>query len=329
MAANDKSLRIACRLGTFPSPPASMPEAQTDIDAHSCLRPSNSSSLLPTPSTCPAAVCRDQWLVTHVDPSWPVSTLKLFLLRKFSGTASDPDDNPRAIPVSPRKARRRSLSPITFAPPPLRKAQPPYPSISTTAQLSGSEDSGDLDFDDDVNITKAFTDAHRYKYTARPSTSSIADSTATTFPADSKHDPNAYVLLTFSTTQLLEDRFSLAWYGIHPDELLELHPTALSFVSLPRGTLDAYIAPYFAARVWALRIVGHGSDEREDDAPDAARQGVREKREKKKIAVEWKERWAIVHQGVFSLCKERHVSTSACYVICASSALDVCRQIRA
>ncbi|PIL28604.1 hypothetical protein GSI_08646 [Ganoderma sinense ZZ0214-1] len=226
-------------------------------------------------------VCRDQWLVTHVDPSWPVSTLKLFLLRKFSGIVSDPDDNPRAIPVSPRKARRRSLSPIT-----------------------GSEDSGDLDFDDDVNITKAFTDAHRYKYTARPSTSSIADSA--TPPADPKHDPNAYVLLTFSTTQILEERFSLSWYGIHADELLELHPTSVSFVSLPRGTLDAYIAPYFAARVWALRIVGHGSDEKENDGPDTGRQSVRDKREKKKIAVEWKERWAIIHQGMFSLCKERH-----------------------
>ncbi|KAI1787041.1 hypothetical protein LXA43DRAFT_951657 [Ganoderma leucocontextum] len=263
MAANDKSLRIACRF-----------------------------------------VCRDQWLVTHVDPSWPISTLKLFLLHKFTRTASDPDYNPRAIPVSPRKARRRSLSPITFAPPPLRKAQPTYPSISATAKFSGSEDEADLDFDDDVNITKAFTDAHRYKYTARPSTSSIPESTPR--PSDSKHDPNAYVLLTFSTTQILEDRFNLLWYGMHPGELLELHPTSLSFVSLPRSTLDAYIAPYFAARVWALRIVGHGSDEKEDDGTDPVKQNPRDKREKRKIAVEWKERWAIIHQGVFSLCKERH-----------------------
>ncbi len=51
MAANDKSLRIACRLGTSPSPLASTTEAQTDIDAHSCLRSSNSSSPLPTSST--------------------------------------------------------------------------------------------------------------------------------------------------------------------------------------------------------------------------------------------------------------------------------------
>ena len=262
------------------------------------------------PSNSP--VCTDQWLVTHVDPSWPILFLKQFLLSKFLST-DDGDRNPRTIPVSPRKTRRRSLSPITFAPPAPRKALVP-PSSSDESSLSDL--SGDLDLDDDVNITKSFTDAHRYKYNARPSTSSASESVLQLLPKGGP-DPQGYVLLTFSTTQILEDRFSLAWYGVHPNELLELHPSAVSFVSLQRCSLDAYIEPYFAARVWALRIVGNrletapsfirhrpGTD---DNVPEGKSSSTRDK--KRKVAVEWKERWAIIHQGVFSLCKERHVSS--------------------
>ncbi|TBU25784.1 hypothetical protein BD311DRAFT_484962 [Dichomitus squalens] len=279
-------------------------------------------------------VCTDQWLVTHVDPSWTIASLKLFLLHKFSRSASDPDHNPRAISVSPRKARRRSLSPITFATPTLRKAQPLYASAPSSGESSDTEHSGDLDLDldddDDVNITKSFTDAHRYKYNARPSTSSTSDSLSTArlplpdalTSSSASYDVNAYILLTFSTTQILEDRFSLSWYGIHPGELLELHPAGVSFVSLPRSTLDAYIAPYFATRVWALRIVGHGSDEKEDESLDVRTPNLSQKREKKKVAVEWKERWAIIHQGVFSLCKERH-DTHAAFSSPLSSMLSI------
>ncbi|KAI0703898.1 hypothetical protein C8T65DRAFT_654569 [Cerioporus squamosus] len=265
-------------------------------------------------------VCTDQWLVTHVDPSWAILQLKQFLLHKFCRDTSDPDQNPRAIPVSPRKTRRRSLSPITFAAPTPRKGKVPSGPPTSSEESSLSDLSADVDDDDDdVNITKAFTDAHRYKYNARPSTSSASES-VNRLLSDGGPDPQAYVLLTFSTTQILEDRFSLSWYGIHPDELLELHPTSVSFLSLQRSSLDAYIMPYFAARVWALRIVGnklegapsilrkrHGED---DGTAEAKPPGARDKG-KRKVAVEWKERWAIIHQGVFSLCKERHDTHSA------------------
>lgn len=228
----------------------------------------------------------------------------------------DGDQNPRAIPVSPRKTRRRSLSPITFAAPPPRKAKLPPGPPTSSEESSLSDFSADVVDDDDVNITKSFTDAHRYKYNARPSTSSASESVSRVLP-DGGPDPQAYVLLTFSTTQILEDRFSLSWYDIHPNELLELHPASVSFVSLERCSLDAYITPYFAARVWALRIVGnklegapsilrkrYGED---DGTAEGRAPGARDKG-KRKVAVEWKERWAIIHQGVFSLCKERHVS---------------------
>ena len=238
--------------------------------------------------------------------------LKLFLLHKFR-TDSDVEADPRAIPVSPRKARRRSLSPITFAPPSNRKAQPAAASTASEDESPLSDFSGDFDIEDDVNVTKSLADAHRYKYLARPSTSSASDSVCRLH--EPPPDSQAYVLISFSTTQILEDRFSLSWYGVRPDELLELHPASVSFANLPRCNLDAYIAPYFAAKVWALRVVGPKIDparaftRHRGDAGDAAGEGPAGSREKKrKVAVEWKERWAIIYQGVFSLCKSRHVS---------------------
>ncbi|KAL7284829.1 hypothetical protein ACG7TL_002142 [Trametes sanguinea] len=277
-------------------------------------------------------VCTDQWMVTHVDPSWPVSQVKRFLLQKFSRESTTVDKTKRSIPVSPRKARRRSLSPITFAAP-LRKPrfvaaeQPESTSGDEVEQTEDLEDDayfeeGEDDADADVNQTLA--EAHRYKYDARPSTSSASDTRL--LPDDSSEftqEATAYTLIAFSTTQILEDRFSLEWYGTRPDELLELHSPSRCLVSLPRFSLDEYITPYFAAKVWALRLAGNtlegtirsllvpSDHQAEDEFADASPRSpmVRDKG-KKKINLEWKERWAIVHQGVLSLCKERHASTN-------------------
>ncbi|KAI0325817.1 hypothetical protein GY45DRAFT_1329746 [Cubamyces sp. BRFM 1775] len=276
-------------------------------------------------------VCTDQWLVTHVDSSWSVSQLKHVLLEKFAKDSPGVDRKQRSIPVSPRKARRRSLSPITFAAP-LRK--PRLVAAESAAFNLGDEgdaldqpevddDSEDYEEDDDVN--QVFADAHRYKYNTRPSTSSASDSLARLLPAEGSEltqETTAYILMTFSTTQILEDRFSLEWYGIHPGELLELHPLAHSFVSLPRYSLDAYITPYFSAKVWALRTTGNhletiprdagGDHQVEDESDDVnLRSPLFRDKGKKKVGLEWKERWAVIHQGVFSLCKERHDHHSA------------------
>ncbi|KAI0634508.1 hypothetical protein C8Q77DRAFT_1217614 [Trametes polyzona] len=276
-------------------------------------------------------VCTDQWLVTHVDPAWPVSQLKSFLLHKFARERSNEDKNKRSIPVSPRKTRRRSLSPITFATPPRKPRPVPIARSSSGASAEGSDPeaqgagSEGEDEDDDeevVDVNKALADAHRYKYNTRPSTSSASD-TPTWAPSadevDATQEADSCVLITFSTTQILEDRFSLEWYGIHPDELLELHPQSYSFVSLPRSSLDAYIAPYFAAKVWALRVVGNTLDtalrdlgvsqdhQTDDEFPDVSpRSPFLRDRSRKKVTLEWKEKWAIIHEGVFSLCKGRH-----------------------
>ncbi|OJT03628.1 hypothetical protein TRAPUB_5656 [Trametes pubescens] len=277
-------------------------------------------------------VCTDQWLVTHVDPSWPVSQLKQILIQRFSRERTTVEKNRRTIPVSPHKTRRRSLSPITFAAP--RKPRPivaeNVPSDASVEGPEAAEETEELDSDEEddevVDVNKALSEAHRYKYNTRPSTSSTSDTVSRLPPLDSSRaspEAEGCVLITFSTTQILEDRFSLDWYDIHPGELLELHPLAHSFVSLPRFSLDAYIVPYFAARVWALRVVGNALDstlrdlgvardhQTDDEMPDASPRSPLLRDKKKKITLEWKERWAVVHQGIFSLCKERHDTHAA------------------
>ncbi|CDO77725.1 hypothetical protein BN946_scf184969.g76 [Trametes cinnabarina] len=275
-------------------------------------------------------VCTDQWLVTHVDPSWPISQLKRVLLQKFSRESTNVNKTQRSIPVSPRKARRRSLSPITFAAP---VQKPRFIAAEKTNVNLSSDDDAQLiepdteeyfeDGSDDIDLNQTLAEAHRYKYDARPSTSSASDSFARLLPDDTSDlnpDATAYTLIAFSTTQILEDRFSLEWYGTSPDELLELHSPSHRLVSLPRFSLDDYIAPYFAARVWALRLPGHTleatirnlltpSDHRaEDEITDASpRSPLLRDKGKKKMNLEWKQRWAVIHQGVFSLCKELHL----------------------
>ncbi|EIW52132.1 uncharacterized protein TRAVEDRAFT_54106 [Trametes versicolor FP-101664 SS1] len=255
-------------------------------------------------------VCTDQWLVTHVDPSWPVSQLKQILVQRFSRERKTVEKSRRTIPVSPHKTRRRSLSPITFAAP--RKPRPIVtentPSVVSEEGPEAAEETEELDSDEEddevVDVNKALSEAHRYKYNTRPSTSSTSDTVSRLPPPESSgtsQEVEGCVLITFSTTQILEDRFSLDWYDIHPGELLELHPLAHSFISLPRFSLDAYIAPYFAARVWALRVVGNALDstlrdlgiprdhQTDDEIPDVSPRSPLLRDRKKKITLEWKE----------------------------------------
>ncbi|OBZ65989.1 hypothetical protein A0H81_14036 [Grifola frondosa] len=236
----------------------------------------SASSSSPFGSSLIPIACRfvstDQWLVTHLDPSLSISHVKQALLSRFL-----PD--PEHVPLSPRpKTRRtRALSPITFS--------------SHGHSSAGIDDDDDLE-DEDVS----FDD--RYKYPARPSAPK---------PPAPPPCPTHYTLISFSTTQLLEDHFSLAWYGIRPHELLELHPPAPALLSLPRSLLDEYVSPYFEARVWALRVVGSELDVARGRTDDSA---VKKSAQKKKLALEWRERWAVIHRGIFMLCRERNDSTS-------------------
>jgi len=71
--------------------------------------------------------------------------------------------------------------------------------------------------------------------------------------------PHHYLLLAFSTGQLLEDNYSLALYGLCLHELLELHPPG-TIVRLQREVMLEYVKPYLELDVRALRVVTNDKD---------------------------------------------------------------------
>ncbi|KAJ3018781.1 hypothetical protein NUW54_g251 [Trametes sanguinea] len=92
--------------------------------------------------------------------------------RKFSTENTTVNKTQRAIPVSPRKARRRTLSLITFA----AADQPESTSGDEVEQHEDLEDDAYFgDGDDDADVNQTLAEAHRYKYNARPSTLSASE----------------------------------------------------------------------------------------------------------------------------------------------------------
>jgi len=139
-------------------------------------------------------------------------------------------------------------------------------------------------------------------------------------------------MLAFSTGQILEDDYSLAWYRLHPYELVELHPPG-SIVRLPRDIMLEFIQPYLELDVRALRVVvnakdGHGASHVQDLSPNKTGKpkdtsgesrsppgGVGGPgapppsiRKRKKMKLEWRDRYLVIRQGMLSLFKSRSVS---------------------
>lgn len=154
----------------------------------------------------------------------------------------------------------------------------------------------------------------KYKYVPRPAT---MDSPNKSFipkanSASTSSDPSYYVLLVFSTGQILEDHYKLAWYPTHPHELLELHAHPF-LVNLPRALVEDYVRPYFEAHAWVLRLLddfGSGGSVGErlgkvSEVVDPERDKLARKRRLKVSS--WQERWVIVREGHFQVCKERKV----------------------
>lgn len=257
------------------------------------------------------AVHTDQWLFTHLDSSWTITQVKQHLLTKFIPTFSP-------LPRPTRTKRERPLSPITFS----------------SHGHTGSDTDGDSDYhsaEESASAAESIDvedDGYRYKYA--PTSRNPGHSSTTLVPAieASLPSPANFVLLAFSTGQLMEDPFHLSWYAPNPYELFEFYPRGDSFIPLPRYNVEAYVRPYFEARVWALRFVGndlsveHSADlerpkgkgkerERRTGSSGAAISGdVGEdtKRRKPKKKMEWRERWVVVHQGILKLCRSRSVS---------------------
>ncbi|KIL66623.1 hypothetical protein M378DRAFT_197430 [Amanita muscaria Koide BX008] len=209
-------------------------------------------------------IAYDQWLLTHIQPSWKISQIKLFVLSKCLRTNY-------AVPLNPS----RQPSPITFAP-----LNPTHGRAKTaTVSEDGYEE------DDEYNSDTEDDDANK-PFSYRPSS---ARNVAAAVPSP---PPAAFTLIRFSTGQILEDSFQFSSYDISPYELLELHgehsksmtkpvfpprrnslplsltpppspppssssPTRLikRIVCLDRTDIHAYAAPYWEGWVKALRVV--------------------------------------------------------------------------
>jgi len=137
--------------------------------------------------------------------------------------------------------------------------------------------------------------------------------------SDTAPGAHRHTLLMFSTGQVMEDDFTLAWYELGNHELLELHPP-YTIVRLPRTRIMEYIQPYFECRVRALRaiapnsggggVIGSGAGVEADvkgkrrEEPRSPGPPVMGKR-RKKTKMEWKERWLVIHCGQLHIYKHR------------------------
>jgi hypothetical protein len=158
--------------------------------------------------------------------------------------------------------------------------------------------------------------------------------------------PHHYSMLAFSTGQLLEDDYSLAWYGLRPHELLELHPPG-TIVRLQREVMLEYVKPYLELDVRALRVITSDKDKdthahalgstraqdagrsspnkirkAKDSAPGDSRSAsaagsgngctgspaTQSTRMRRKMRLEWRDRYLVIRQGMLSLFKSRTVS---------------------
>jgi hypothetical protein len=268
--------------------------------------------------TLKSTVASDQWLTTQFDATWKVSEVKQYILAKvYSRVATTHDDLP---------SRERPVSPITFA-----SASSPRNSFD---DIEGSLED-DLILDSDVHPLEPI----RQLRGRQPPASRVAPPTISSSPTEQStaaHRPYHYPMLAFSTGQLLEDDYSLAWYRLRPHELLELHPPG-TIVPLLRESMFDYIQPYLELDVRALRVVINDRDSPalgavhgQDISPSKIRKakdpaiesramgggngngggssGQPSTRKRRKMKLEWRDRYLVIRQGILSLFKSRFVS---------------------
>lgn len=97
-----------------------------------------------------SSVPYDQWLTTHIDPSWKVKQVKLWILSKclgipFESTVADSNVTADGgggvyIKTTPPAPRYRPVSPITFAPDPRRR--PISPILFAKGNIKNSSKTG-------------------------------------------------------------------------------------------------------------------------------------------------------------------------------------------
>lgn len=156
-------------------------------------------------------------------------------------------------------------------------------------------------------------------------------------PSECKNISSRYVLVAFSTGQILEDDFPVSWYNLRPYELLEMH-MAGAVVSLPREIKAEYVQPYFECKVKCLRIVwgerlrnetssmssgkvrikvrrkrsgsqttsGNQSKSlNTEEEVTSSKDSSKTEKKRRRTKFEWRERWVVVHQGMLNVCRHR------------------------
>lgn len=254
------------------------------------------------------SVPNDQWLVTHLNPSWKISEVKQWLLARCLPSLFTP------IPDVPRQIqKRRAVSPILFA----RRDEVEGAgddSAETSQEGTMYEEDEPLLADDVLN--------EKFKYVP-PRQTQTTNQRVDLIP---KATPSAslpqYTLLSFSTGQILEDHYPLSWYTVYPHELFELH-VQTSITKLPRDNIDDYVKPYFEARVWALRGVTKDEEGVLPVSKTVEKLGRmaegsefdRDRLLKKRRKMQWQEKWVVIHQGVLQLCKDRSVRMHLSFIV--------------
>lgn len=267
--------------------------------------------LLPAsiPAYYSSAVHCDQWLVTHFDPTWKIVQVKLWILAKCMPTHAKDIDAPRYRPASPitfaPDPQDRPISPITFAPPAYAKG----PFEGTFGY--GVDDELDDPFYDSSSLLD-YNTATRQRHQRRNPSLSIR----TNQPPQPEQSPppdtqfsSQFTLIRFSTGQILEDDFTLEWYSLAPYELIEIHRNGM-ILRLPRASVPEYAAPYFEAKVLALRVVGTDYRSGEGKGKGKSTAIHDSHMRKRKAQLQWAERWLVIREGVFKLCKDCSVSFS-------------------
>ncbi|KAL0945277.1 hypothetical protein HGRIS_000786 [Hohenbuehelia grisea] len=227
-----------------------------------------------------------------------------------------------STPTSSRQARARPSSPLVFAPDRHNRPMSPItfaPPVSSISRDDSDEEtelrhvhmgmgndraSGDGHSEDGSWGVEGSEEGFGRSYgktlpgPTRAGAISHSRATSVSFipPDDDPFDPLApyaqFLLLRFSTGQILEDDLVVSWYDIKPDELFELH-RANVVIRLPRTSIQDYIQPYWEGWVQTLATVReNGQDEME-----------REWRTRVKMV--WQQRWMVIKEGALSFHKDR------------------------
>ena len=267
----------------------------------------------------------DRWLITHLDDSWTIKQVKLWILSKCN------------LVDAPDLPRYRAVSPIRFAKPNNSKSSINGDESDDEGGLE-SGTSGDEGWYQNSKRSRNLADSWPSYPPLRKSKSHSAIGTTT----PSATPPAQYTILTFSNAHVLDDDYLLSWYNLRPYELLEVHPAG-TIIRLPRDVMVHYVRPYFEARIQALRIVSkedkkshrHGAADRDgagssksgklakgrlvssEPVAHAKAWNSKEPKNKSKTTLIWRSRWVVIHQGVLSLCTDRSVCLISCHhVLC-------------